>query len=157
MITYFIQGEQTKLIKIGKSHDLFRRLQVLQMGSPDRLRILAAISNKSGNFERECHLQFESSRVHGEWFNPSEELLSFIAALPKLSEQLESIDEEKWTTQGREAYLNGENRNSFPQVSAPYSASWRRIKDLWQQAYDDAKTLEKFTRYKSEIQAQANA
>ncbi len=37
---YFIQAEQSGLIKIGKANQVYKRLQTLQTGSPEKLRVL---------------------------------------------------------------------------------------------------------------------
>ena len=78
-MVYFIQGEQTKLIKIGKADDVLVRLRMLQCGSPDRLMVLKVEADAS---ERIYHLQFARDRVHGEWFSPSADLMAFIDAVP---------------------------------------------------------------------------
>src|SRR6267143_784005 len=75
---YFIQGQQTKLIKIGVSKDPMKRLEDHQTSSPDRLTLLGAVHTYS---EKYIHRRFERDRVHGEWFRPSEELLAFIKSL----------------------------------------------------------------------------
>lgn len=77
MLVYFIQGEKTKLVKIGRTiHECpHRRLSDLQMGSPDILRLLGVIYHFS---ESELHLKFKEDRFFGEWFFPSQSLLDFI-------------------------------------------------------------------------------
>jgi len=77
-ITYFIQGEVTKLIKIGKAKDIDRRLKNLQCGSPDNLVILKSYR---GDAEKTLHKVFSSIRLHGEWFFPHPDLLEFISGL----------------------------------------------------------------------------
>lgn len=72
---YFIQAEQSGLIKIGKANQVYKRLQTLQTGSPEKLRVLMMLPT---NAEKTYHIQFADSRVHGEWFQPSDALLSFI-------------------------------------------------------------------------------
>ncbi len=74
-MVYFIQAEQSRLIKIGKANQVYRRLQTLQTGSPEKLRILMTLPTDA---EKTYHMQFADSRVHGEWFQPSDTLLSFI-------------------------------------------------------------------------------
>jgi T5orf172 domain len=73
--TYFIQGEKTGLIKIGKSRDLPQRFKDLQAASPD---ILVVLKSHKGDVERTLHKAFASLRLHGEWFTPGQELLDFI-------------------------------------------------------------------------------
>jgi T5orf172 domain len=80
VMVYFIQGEQTKLIKIGKADDVLVRLRMLQCGSPDRLVVLKVDTESAS--DRLHHLQFAANRVHGEWFNPAVALTAFIESIP---------------------------------------------------------------------------
>lgn len=77
-LVYFIQGEKTGLIKIGqttKNCPCERLVKGLQPWSPDTLHVLGVIHAVSdGKF----HSQFHKDWHHGEWFNPSSELLDFI-------------------------------------------------------------------------------
>jgi len=75
LITYFIQGRTTGLIKIGKTENLNERLATLQVGSPDVLHIAKTLS---GNVEKTYHKRFAHLRQHGEWFSPAPELIEFI-------------------------------------------------------------------------------
>lgn len=76
-ITYFIQGEQTKLVKIGKTRDSCpcKRCLSCQTGSPDKLIVLGFLV---GDKEKELHNRFKMFWSHGEWFYPEPELLEFI-------------------------------------------------------------------------------
>ncbi len=77
--TYFIQGDTTRLIKIGRTVGTAEeRLQELQPYSPDILRVLKVVSR---NIEIECHRKFQKWRIHGEWFLPDDELLLYIQQL----------------------------------------------------------------------------
>ena len=71
----FIHAERSGLIKIGKANQVYKRLQTLQTGSPEKLRVLMMLPT---NAEKTYHIQFADSRVHGEWFQPSDTLLNFI-------------------------------------------------------------------------------
>ena len=75
-MVYFIQGEQTKRIKIGKADGVLTRLKGLQCGSPDRLTVLKVLTGESN--DRAYHNQFRADQVYGEWFSPSDALLAFI-------------------------------------------------------------------------------
>lgn len=77
---YFIQGESTKLIKIGKANDPIERLKGLQTGSPDKLVLLGVIPCTSVQVQEVAlHEDFQAFKVHGEWFSPSPELLEYIS------------------------------------------------------------------------------
>jgi hypothetical protein len=80
VMVYFIQGEQTKRIKIGKADDVLARLKGLQCGSPDRLTVLKVILTESN--DRAYHGQFKADKVYGEWFSLSDGLMAFIDSIP---------------------------------------------------------------------------
>jgi hypothetical protein len=73
--TYFVQGQLTGLIKIGRSIDPCKRLKDLQVGSPDRLTLLGTYN---ADIEQKTQKQFKNAREHGEWFKATPELLAFI-------------------------------------------------------------------------------
>jgi hypothetical protein len=73
--TYFVQGEATRLIKIGRSADPYARLRELQKNSPDTLRMLCIIDR---DYEAELPSKFSQHRVRDEWFTPAQELLDFV-------------------------------------------------------------------------------
>lgn len=65
-VLYYIGGDRGP-IKIGFTRDLDARLKRLQMNSPVRLRVLAAVFATRDD-EVETHRVFKKWRVHGEWF-----------------------------------------------------------------------------------------
>ena len=78
--TYFIQGELTQHIKIGKTNcGIEERMSKLQTGSPDKLNFLGACFGPSSS-EAALHYKFKKYRIHGEWFLPSEKIIEFIAS-----------------------------------------------------------------------------
>ncbi|HAS6997823.1 TPA: hypothetical protein I7280_23645 [Vibrio parahaemolyticus] len=78
-IVYFIQGELTKRIKIGSTQWLIdERMRHLQTGSPDELVFIGAYFGTDFT-ETELHTLFASTRVHGEWFEPSHEIEHFVS------------------------------------------------------------------------------
>jgi hypothetical protein len=80
-MVYFIKGELTGLVKIGKAQNILNRLRTLQAASPDNLTILAVLPNEDS--DRVYHQQFDASWVHAEWFNPTPKLLAFIKSIPE--------------------------------------------------------------------------
>lgn len=74
---YFVQGVGGGPVKIGHSASPSARLTSLQVGSPSVLRVVATMR---GGFEveRTLHRAFAKDRLHGEWFDPSRELMAFI-------------------------------------------------------------------------------
>ena len=99
MFVYFIQGQTTRLIKIGQTAgSVSNRLQEIQSNSPDKLEVLKAIE-ASRRAEQFLHEKFEPFRSHGEWFYPSGVLMRFI----------ESIDDRKLISHIDRFYHNLEN------------------------------------------------
>ncbi len=79
---YFLQGEITKLIKIGFSRDIAVRIEGFRAGSPDVLNLIGAIE---GSLVTEKFTQddFANDRRQGEWFVPSPRLLALAASEPE--------------------------------------------------------------------------
>lgn len=73
---YFVQVGHDGPIKIGKSVYPWSRLDGIQTGSPDDLRLLLLVSRRA--MEPVLHEMFKPWRIRGEWFHPSPELLLFI-------------------------------------------------------------------------------
>lgn len=78
---YFVRAGTVGLIKIGHAKDVGARVVGLQTGSQDVLRLVAVVPGGRRE-ERSLHRRFIGLRHHGEWFEPREELLVFIRALP---------------------------------------------------------------------------
>lgn len=74
---YFIQSERGGPIKIGRAINPEQRLKQCQTGSPERLVLLAVISG-GRDLERSLHARFAASRLRGEWFKPTPELIALI-------------------------------------------------------------------------------
>lgn len=77
---YFIRATTLGLIKIGVAADVPSRLATLQNMSPDKLEVVA---RESGGIrrEKELHALFANSKAHGEWFFPTDDLISYINRL----------------------------------------------------------------------------
>lgn len=73
---YFIQSE-TGPIKIGFGRVPRARFQNIQNMSPVPLKLMATETGVRHR-ERQLHWKFRESRLHGEWFEPTEELLKYI-------------------------------------------------------------------------------
>lgn len=79
-MVYFVQAEALGLIKIGLTRDAVDRLKTLQVGSPDKLKLLGVIVHDDAEeIEHEAHIAFKDLHSHGEWFRPDARLLEFIA------------------------------------------------------------------------------
>lgn len=77
---YFVQAVDNGPVKIGWTKDHpDRRLKEIRMLSPVRVVPLGVIRWYSRWREGSAHLRFGAFRLHGEWFEPSPELLDYIA------------------------------------------------------------------------------
>jgi len=77
-LIYFVQGESTKLIKIGKTNSsIEERVSSLQTGSPDILNVIG-ITFEPYNSESNLHAKFNLFRKHGEWFSPEDKITLFV-------------------------------------------------------------------------------
>jgi hypothetical protein len=72
---YFIQAVNGGLIKIGVATDPAARLAEIQRMCPIPLRILAVRPGVGQPGEAALHRRFAAARRHGEWFEPTAELL----------------------------------------------------------------------------------
>ncbi len=101
---YFIQGETTKLIKIGYSRNPIRRFKKLKRTNSEDLRLLRIIRGTRAD-EASLHNKFKSLRKHNEWFNPNREMINYMReqdlitdikeeGIKELSQKLESYMKE---------------------------------------------------------------
>lgn len=74
---YFVQSTQGGLIKIGVATELKKRLKGLQSMCPIPLVCLGIVPGYA-ELEQSLHTRFAMYRRHGEWFEPSDELLTYI-------------------------------------------------------------------------------
>jgi hypothetical protein len=77
-VIYFIQQGLTGPIKIGyTSRHISNRFREIQNGTPAKLRLIGLIE---GSYQDEAalHQYFRRSRLHGEWFEPIQELIDYI-------------------------------------------------------------------------------
>lgn len=74
---YFVRAGDDGPVKIGRSIDVPQRAAALQTANHEPLRVLARVPGGS-SMELMLHRQFQSVRLHGEWFRPTVDLLSFI-------------------------------------------------------------------------------
>lgn len=79
-LVYFIQALDGGPIKIGKAVDQLARLKELQTASSKRLHILATMDGGRAQ-ESALHKRFKQYRLSGEWHEPADELVGFVASL----------------------------------------------------------------------------
>jgi hypothetical protein len=78
---YFVQGVETKRIKIGFTEgSIDFRIKALQCGSAERLELLASYHAPRAE-EGRLHKRFADAAISGEWFEPTVELSAFIGSL----------------------------------------------------------------------------
>lgn len=66
--TYFIYNPATKLIKIGVSNNILKRVRALSTSSGIQLELLFYIE---ANLEEHLHILYNNHRMIGEWFKIS--------------------------------------------------------------------------------------
>lgn len=79
---YFLQSLSSGLIKIGfsASHWIEDRIKSLRFSNGDETELLKKTPGTMQR-ERKIHKKFAAYRKHGEWFEPSPELLNYIATV----------------------------------------------------------------------------
>jgi uncharacterized membrane protein YccC len=77
---YAIRRGQCGPIKIGMSNEPQTRLRNLQTAVAEQLHLLAVIDGDE-QVERDLHRRFEKYRLHGEWFSPNPEVLSWVRSI----------------------------------------------------------------------------
>jgi hypothetical protein len=76
---YFIGNLEHKWVKIGRTINLSKRLSSIQTGCPCLLEILGYIKSKDANkLEKQMHRKFNRSKMHGEWYVLSKDIMEFI-------------------------------------------------------------------------------
>lgn len=76
-MVYFIKSG--RFVKIGFSHDPWRRLYSLKSSNPHPMELLGAIEGTRFE-ESRLHKHFRHQQHHGEWFRLRGDLKAFIAA-----------------------------------------------------------------------------
>ena len=80
-VVYFLQDGPTGPVKIGFTRHLQARIEELQCGHKDRLRLLG--SRPGGRREeREIHRRLAAHRLRGEWFAPAPAVLAAAKETP---------------------------------------------------------------------------
>ena len=102
MYVYFIQGQVTRLVKIGHTKDPKSRLASIRTNSPDKVKLIKLIKAEKGD-EQIIHNRFASVRSHGEWFYPSRKLMEYIDGLKKARMPSKTKAQKNHTQRTREA------------------------------------------------------
>src|SRR5262249_26111076 len=78
---YFLQARHGGPVKIGFTQDLAGRVRTLSTGSPAPLRVVAVMEGGTPDTEAELHSTFAGSRLQGEWFRLTKDLVEYIITL----------------------------------------------------------------------------
>jgi hypothetical protein len=71
---YMIQSEAGP-VKIGVAEDIDRRMNQIKTSSPVGFRVMVVLDD-GYRLEAELHERFKKDKLHGEWFAPTDEILS---------------------------------------------------------------------------------
>jgi hypothetical protein len=93
-VVYFAQAGHTNRVKIGCAVSVLKRLQTLQTGCPEKLRIVLTIQNGSRALEKQLHKRFSKSRITGEWFEYEPEISGYV--LESRAERKERFEQESY-------------------------------------------------------------
>lgn len=74
---YFIEAEETGLIKIGHAANPNSRMESIQGMSPAKLRLIGYMPGSIAD-EKALHARFATDRSHGEWFRYSMQISDYI-------------------------------------------------------------------------------
>ena len=88
---YFIQCQDTGPIKIGYATNVKRRFSEIQVNCPYTLKLLA-FAPGSKLWEDALHQEYRKINTRGEWFLPTEKLMSHINEIRKRKEFLNAKD-----------------------------------------------------------------
>jgi hypothetical protein len=114
---YFLQAGEAGPIKIGWALDPLARLNELQVGCPEPLRLLMTLTDEGG-LEAQLHRRFARLRLRGEWFRAEQELACLLW-LPGLMPPPERPQPTIW---GYE-HLTDNERNRVRAVRDPQAAT----------------------------------
>jgi hypothetical protein len=124
---YFIQSTTGGPIKIGTTASLCPRMQHWNGAIPNGLRILAVLDG-GHDHETMIHKKFRHLRITGEWFEPGDDLLEFIAdagwrtdqqSARSIEDDIYSINE--WIARHNKSVFSAhEIRRHFPRFDLGY-------------------------------------
>lgn len=105
---YFLEAVGCRLVKIGYSLDVLRRVSAIAVSCPVELRLRALLPGGPSD-ERELHRRFAADRSHGEWFRITpaiaalmaehkvDQVLRFNAAAPPVAKRAVRPSRYEWS------------------------------------------------------------
>lgn len=103
---YFVQaGDEFGPVKIGITNNIKKRLEMLQTGSPVKLRCLSLIDFESEPRAREAesslHEMFDDLRLEGEWFEWHDDFVDLLKGFIQIPKLRSCSPCQSWTCSGR--------------------------------------------------------
>jgi hypothetical protein len=106
---YFLQAVGNGPIKIGCTFDIAKRMMTIQAWCPFKLELKASIEGDE-LLEKILHQKFSGYRMHGEWFEPHDELMRVMKSLNEddgfpddVADMIDAAREEYWATKDKKA------------------------------------------------------
>lgn len=78
---YIVYSEVAKVMKVGISCDIRRRIKEIQTAFPYKIRIAAVIPDAGRQEELKFHLALEEHRLAGEWFPLNRDTVGILGPL----------------------------------------------------------------------------
>lgn len=76
-VVYVFLAKRYPALKVGHARSAFQRLELFQTGCPDRLEVVAEFLGGQP-LEAAIHRWLSPEKIHGEWFNLTEQVASFV-------------------------------------------------------------------------------
>ena len=155
---YFVQGTVSGNIKIGWTESFRERFKSICSNSSDVVVCLATTEDSRDTW-LELNSRFRHLRDHGEWFKPGQDLLDYIAALPR-SEQagrrtgsrspartpanrpdkdVELMQEYISYDLGYAAFAQGKTERDAEGMGDRGTPNYTRTRSMWKWGFSDAK------------------
>jgi len=87
---YFVRCGRTEFVKIGSAANVLKRIELLQIGCPYRL-VLLAVREGGELEEKRLHTVFAAERHSGEWFKITPRLRQFVLEQTPASEFYDKV------------------------------------------------------------------
>lgn len=116
-------------VKIGCSKVPMTRHEQLQAWSPEPLEVVAAVPGRFRD-EQRLHRQFDTFRLHGEWFEAAPPVLSAVARAATTGELPPTPTDDKWVRMAA-MYQGGK---TLQQIGDKFGVSRERVRQILRKA-----------------------
>lgn len=141
-VVYAVGATGTRLIKIGQTTDIRRRLADLSTGSPVQLSVLWTAPGDQ-RLEASLHRYFSRQRRHGEWFDlgyaDPVEMAAEVAVLMDVVAAAFAEDAERWSRSPKAAAIRVARRQAA--VTARVGVDHDEAARIWRESRDNGKPL----------------